>query len=99
MKLTVQTLKGAVVIPQAAIVQGARGRTVYVVDADGKAAVRPVELLHAAGQDAVVTGLQPGERVIVEGRQNVRPGAAVVERMPSVAPGGKGGDPVAVARP
>lgn len=97
-KLAVQTLKGAVVIPQAAIVQGARGRTVYVVGADGKAAARPVELLHAAGQDAVVAGVQPGERVILEGRQNVRPGAAVVERMPSAAPGGKGGDPVAAAR-
>ena len=101
-KLAVQTLKGAVVIPHAAIVQGARGRTVYVVDADGKAAVRPVELVHATGQDAVVTGVRPGERVIVEGRQNVRPGAPVVERSPSApaTPGsGKGGERIAAARP
>jgi RND family efflux transporter MFP subunit len=101
-RLAVQTLKGAVVIPQAAIIQGARGRTVYVVDADGKAAVRPVELVHAAGQDAVVTGVQPGERVIVEGRQNVRPGGPVVERSPS-APAtpasGKGGERIAAVRP
>jgi RND family efflux transporter MFP subunit len=101
-RLAVQTLKGAVVIPQAAIVQGARGRTVYVVDADRKAVARPVELVYAAGQDAVVTGVQPGERVIVEGRQNVRPGASVVERSPS-APAtpasGKGGERMAAARP
>ena len=100
-KLAVQTLKGAVVIPQAAIVQGARGRTVYVVDADGKAASRPVELVYAAGQDAVVTGVQAGERVIVEGRQNVRPGTAVTERSPSAQPtpasASRGGERIAAA--
>lgn len=86
--LKVQTLKGAIVVPQAAIVQSPRGRVVFVVEADQKAGVRPVELVQAIGSDAVVTGLAGGEKVIVEGRQNVRPGNAVVER-----PGAGGRDP------
>ncbi|HJV61604.1 MAG TPA: efflux RND transporter periplasmic adaptor subunit [Albitalea sp.] len=78
--LAVQTLKNAIVVPQAAIVQGARGRVVFVVDAGNKAAARPVDVVHAAGADAVVTGVRPGERVVVDGRQNLRPGMAVQER-------------------
>ncbi|HEV7914487.1 MAG TPA: efflux RND transporter periplasmic adaptor subunit [Albitalea sp.] len=81
-KLAVQTLKGAIVVPQAAIVQGARGKVVYVVESGNKAAARPVEVVQAAGTDAVVTGVQPGERVILDGRQNVRPGSPVSERSP-----------------
>jgi RND family efflux transporter MFP subunit len=77
--LTVRTLKDAVVLPQAAIVQGQRGSIVFVVD-DGKAAARPVQLLATQGDDAAVSGVKPGERVVLDGRQNLRPGAAVVER-------------------
>jgi RND family efflux transporter MFP subunit len=83
-RLAVRTLSGAVVVPQAAIVQGARGRIVYVAE-NGKAVAREVEVVHAAGPDAAVTGVEPGARVIVEGRQNVRPGGAVVERAAGIA--------------
>ncbi|MGZ5217581.1 MAG: efflux RND transporter periplasmic adaptor subunit, partial [Caldimonas sp.] len=79
-RLAVQSLKGASVIPQAAIVQSPRAKIVYVVDAANKAAARPVEVLYAEGVDAAVSGLRAGERVVVEGRQNLRPGASVVER-------------------
>lgn len=79
-RLVVQTLKDVLVVPQAAVIPGERGKTVYVVDAGHKAQPRRVEVVHAAGLEAVVTGLQPGDRVVVEGRQNLRPGALVVER-------------------
>jgi RND family efflux transporter MFP subunit len=79
-QLVVRTLKDAVTVPQAAIIQGARGKTVYVVGEDRKATLRPVEVLEAVGDDAVVQGLRPGERVVLDGRQNVRPGGGVVER-------------------
>jgi RND family efflux transporter MFP subunit len=79
-KLAVQTLKGAIVVPQASIVQGARGKVVYVVEPGNKAGVRPVEVVHAAGTEAVVTGVQAGDRVVVEGRQNLRPGSNVIDR-------------------
>ena len=79
-RLAVQTLKGASVIPQAAVIQSPRGKIVYVVDAAGKAAARPVEIVYASGEDAAVTGVKPGEQIVLDGRQNLRPGASVVER-------------------
>ncbi|MEP7302699.1 MAG: efflux RND transporter periplasmic adaptor subunit [Caldimonas sp.] len=79
-RLAVQSLKGASVIPQAAIVQSPRGKIVYVVDPSNKATPRPVELLYAQGVDAAVSGVRGGERIVVEGRQNLRPGASVIER-------------------
>ena len=79
-QLAVQTLKGASVIPQAAIIQSARGRIVYVVDAASKASPRPVELLYATGEEAAVSGVRPGERVVLDGRQNLRAGSTVIDR-------------------
>jgi RND family efflux transporter MFP subunit len=77
--MTMRTIAGAVVVPQAAIIPAARGPLVYVV-VDGKAQPRPVQVLYAQGEDAAVSGLKVGERVVLDGRQNLRPGAAVVER-------------------
>ena len=36
---------------------------------------RPVEIVYASGEEAVVSGVKPGERVVLDGRQNLRPGA------------------------
>lgn len=88
-KLAVQTIKDAIVVPQASIVQGARGRVVFVVE-QGKAAARPVEVVYSSGVDAVVTGVQPGDRIVLDGRQNVRPGASVTERPADDAASGAG---------
>ncbi len=88
-RLAVNTLKDATVVPQATVIQGPRGAIVYVIDAQNKAQARPVEVVYAAGLDAVVTGVQPGERVVLDGRQNLRAGVAVAERAASAA--GDGG--------
>jgi RND family efflux transporter MFP subunit len=77
--LTVKTLKDAVVIPQAAIAQTPRGMMVFAVR-EGKAVARPVEVVAALGEEAAVNGLKPGERVVLDGRQNLRPGSTVSER-------------------
>ena len=90
-RLAVQNLKGASVIPPAAIIHSPRGKIVYVVDTGAKVMPRPVEVVYASGEDAAVTGVKPGERVVVEGRQNLRPGAAVVERQGDAAKGQRGG--------
>ena len=79
-KMALQTLPGAIVVPQAAIVQGARGTVVFVAGPGDVAAVRPVKVLASAGLDAVVSGLKAGERIVLDGRQNVRPGSVLVER-------------------
>ena len=79
-KMALQKLPDAIVVPQAAIVQGARGTAVFVAGPGNVAAIRPVKVLTAAGTDAVVSGLKAGERVVLDGRQNVRPGTQLVER-------------------
>jgi RND family efflux transporter MFP subunit len=86
------TLKDAVVIPQGAIIQSVRGSIVYVVEKD-RAVLRPVNVVESRGEDAAVTGVRGGERVVLDGRQNLRPDSPVVER----APEGPGTGSVAAA--
>jgi RND family efflux transporter MFP subunit len=88
--LTVQVLKNAIIVPQAALVQSPRGSVVFVVGPDNKAIMRPVSVLQSAGSDAVVEGVKPGERVVVDGRQNLRPGSPLVVR-DGGGSGGSGG--------
>ena len=95
--LPVEVLKQAVVVPQASIIQGATGKSLYVVQ-EGKAALREVEVRVAAGNEAVVGGVRAGERVVVEGRQNLRPGAAVTERAPPGAAASANAGPASGAR-
>lgn len=76
---TVNTLKDAVVIPQAAIVQNARGAVVYLAE-NGKATQKPVQVLFAQGSDAAVSGINAGDAVVLDGKQNLRPGTPLAER-------------------
>ena len=78
-ELSVQTIKDAIVVPQDAIIVGAKAKSVYVVDVDGKAALRQVNVLHSFGSDVVLSGIVAGEKVILEGKQNLRSGASVKE--------------------
>lgn len=88
---TVSTLKDAIVIPQASIVQSARGTVVYVMES-GKAVLKPVKLVYAQNNEAAVTGVKPGDAVVLDGRQNVRPGSSIAERArePAAAASGAG---------
>jgi RND family efflux transporter MFP subunit len=96
-------IKDAVVIPQATIIQSVRGPIVYVV-ANGKAALRPVTVLEARGEDAAVTGVRPGELVVLDGRQNLRPDSPVIDRgqaagRPAVGASGAASASAARAKP
>ncbi len=73
-----RTLAGAVLVPLAAVVELEDSRVVYVVE-DERAVRKPVELGAVLGDEVVVaSGLSPGERLIVEGQQQVSPGQRVV---------------------
>jgi RND family efflux transporter MFP subunit len=76
---TLRELKDALVIPQAAVIYGARGAFAYAIE-DGKAVMRPLKIVQSQGAEVAVTGLALGESVVLDGRQNVRPGSPVVER-------------------
>jgi membrane fusion protein (multidrug efflux system) len=77
-------------VPQQGIARDPRGNaSAMVVDADGKAAVRPVKVSRAVGDRWLVDeGLAAGDRVIVEGLQKIQPGAPVqaTEASPPSAP-------------
>lgn len=79
----------ALLVPQQAVIRDAKGAAqVLVVGQDGLVGVRPVELGRAVDNDwPVLSGLEAGERVIVEGLQKARPGAPVkaVEAAPQSA--------------
>jgi membrane fusion protein (multidrug efflux system) len=68
-----------ILVPQPAVARDPKGNaTVMVVTKDNKAAVRPVQVAQTVGDKWLVTGgLQPGEKVIVEGLQKIRPDAPV----------------------
>ncbi len=68
----------ALEVPLRAVQVDQAGRFVLVVDDDGNAQVRRVETGRTVGANAVVaSGLNPGDRVIVDGIQRVRPGQPV----------------------
>src|SRR5690606_38791151 len=71
--------ENALAVPQQAVQRDSSGRAqVYVVNAENVAELRPAKLGSVAGNRWVVEeGLEPGEKVIVEGFQTPGPGAPV----------------------
>ncbi len=90
-RMTLRTLTDAVVVPQAALIIRGNERAVYVVKADGTVDLRNVQPRAPAGEFIAVDGLQPGERVVVEGKQNLRPGSTVRESAFVPGAGRRGG--------
>jgi membrane fusion protein (multidrug efflux system) len=84
----------AIVIPQLAVQQGSNGHLVYVVRDDGTAEVRPVVVGDYQGEKNIViaSGLQAGDRVVVNGVLKVVPGQPVKITGPG-AEKGKSADP------
>jgi membrane fusion protein (multidrug efflux system) len=76
--LTVQLRDKAIVIPEPALMSNGDAVSVFVVDEQGMARIRPVQIgLRLAGKAEVVSGLKAGEKVVVEGVQKLGPGTPV----------------------
>jgi membrane fusion protein, multidrug efflux system len=70
--------EAAITVPQQAVVRGAEGSSVMIVGSDNKVVARPVKAEASTGDKWIVSdGLKGGERIIVEGFQKAKPGAAV----------------------
>ena len=77
-RLVLETLPKAVLVPAAATQDSANGPFVYVLKADDTAELRPVKLGQRQGELVVVEqGVQPGERVVMNGQLGVIPGSKV----------------------
>jgi membrane fusion protein (multidrug efflux system) len=85
------TLRGepvpTIVVPESAIVPE-QGRTFVFVASDGKAERREVHVgRRRPGEVQIVSGLEAGEHVVIEGTQHVRDGTPLREQVREINPG------------
>ena len=103
-RATMSVDKGALLVPQRAVTEIQGKYLVAVVGADNKVDIRPVTVGERVGTEWIITkGLQPGEQVIAEGTQKVRPGMTVspkpfVAETPSAKPDEKPAAPAPAAK-
>ena len=103
-KMLVDTLKGATLIPSAAVQRGTQGSFVYTVQPDQTVKLKTVKLGPTDGINvAVESGVAPGEKLVIDGMDKLRDGAkvevitaasraaAVAPRAPGEARAGNGG--------
>jgi multidrug efflux system membrane fusion protein len=85
-QLTLQTLSKATIIPAAAVNEGPKGAFAYVVGPGGKAVARPLKVGPTEGATTVIlSGVAPGETVVVDGQMTLKPGSKVRDRPPTPA--------------
>jgi multidrug efflux system membrane fusion protein len=97
-RLLIRTLHNAVTVPTSAILRGSPGAYVYVINADNTVSVRQIKTSAVDGnRTAVTTGLQPNERVVIDGTDRLRDGLHVTvapeagQTAPAAAAPTKGG--------
>ncbi len=77
-RLTGAIRPNAIVVPQRAVQQSAKGHFVWVIDRDQQAEQRPVTVGDWKGEGWLISeGLETGERVVVDGGIRLAPGARV----------------------
>ena len=85
--LTTSVVPNALTIPINALQQNNNGQFVYVVGADKRVSVQPVEVTQRLHMAALISkGLQASETVVVQGQYRLTPGTLVVATAPSDAP-------------
>jgi membrane fusion protein, multidrug efflux system len=90
-RMLVETLPQATVVPSAAVQRGTQGTFVYLVDANSVVSIKVVKVGPVDGEATVINrGVQPGDIVVIDGTDRLREGQKVetVSRDTSVAPTG-----------
>jgi multidrug efflux system membrane fusion protein len=84
-KLLVNVIKDAVIVPTPAVLNGSSGAFVYVVKPDNTVTVRNIKIGPVDGErTSIKTGLQVGERVVIDGSDRLKEGAKIT--IPADAP-------------
>ena len=78
-RITDPALLLALTVPSQAVIMSPRGKTVYVVGADDKVIAKPVKVIYDYQGISVLDGIAAGDRIVVEGKQNLRPGGKIRE--------------------
>lgn len=84
--LVASDLKDALSVPSQAVVINPRGKFVFTLEKDGKANMIPIKVVYEYQGTSVITGIQTGDKVVVEGKQNLRPGSKTRESKSPVTP-------------
>jgi multidrug efflux system membrane fusion protein len=83
-RVSLEVRRGVVTIPSVAIQRGPDGIFTWVVAAGNVAQARPIKSGPASGDLTVITsGLEEGERVVVDGQYKLRQNSLVSENMPA----------------
>ncbi len=86
-ELTTSVAKNGLTVPNDAVQMGAQGEFAFVVGADKKVAVRPVQVTQRLRGTALVgKGLNPGETVVAQGQYRLSAGTLVAPSDPSQVP-------------
>lgn len=89
-RAVIRTQKDALLVPQRAVSELQGGYQVAVVGSDDKVSIRTISVGDRVGTQWIVSdGLKPGERVVAEGIQKVRPGMQVKPKPFALATPGK----------
>jgi membrane fusion protein (multidrug efflux system) len=92
-KLVIAQHRGAVMVPEQAIVPQGEALFVYLIE-EGKAALKPVQVgLRQGGRAEITSGVSPGDTVITAGTQKIGPGAPVMAINLAPPPAATGGPP------
>jgi len=77
-RVTAGERENVFLVPQTAVIQTEKSFLVFTLDKDNKAASRPVQVGDWVGSDwMILSGLNPGDRVILDNLLKLRPGASV----------------------
>lgn len=78
MRLLLGDFENALTVPAPVVQRGQQGTYAYVVDADGKAQMRAIDVLQIQDDKAVIAkGLAEGETVVRDGQYKIKPGTPV----------------------
>ncbi len=87
-RLLLTVRKNAIVVPATTVQRGPKGLFAYVIAADQTVSARPVEVDLTQNDASIIkSGLQPGEQVVTDGQNQLRPGSKVAIRPPPGEPG------------
>ena len=84
-RIELDTLKSAITIPAAAVITSLSGTFVYVANEDSTVEARPVTVRYTFGDSIVVGGLNASDKVVTDGKQNLRAGSKIRVLGPSPA--------------
>ncbi len=89
-RVTTGEKDGVFVVPQTAVINNDQGKFIYVVNENNEATIKPIVTGNWVGENWVIlSGLEAGDRVIVDNIIKLRPGAAVSPRPVGEAPAAK----------